>query len=141
MIAAQPAEAVTPLAASPELLAREALMRLADRIAERLHVLADQLVEPGPSRNTAILHARWTFVWAARIVLHAKDWQVAALVGWSRDQVRNHHRALQEAIDVDTAFRDRLDATVRELFGDVEWKRPLRVAVKAHFEGSDGRRR
>ncbi|MBX9944931.1 MAG: hypothetical protein K2Y40_12685 [Reyranella sp.] len=74
-------------------------------------------------------------------MLHAKDWQVADLVGWGRDQVREFHRALQAAIDADTAFRDRLDLTVRRLFNDVAWKRPLRAAIRGHHDTTDGRRR
>ena len=140
MTAAPHATTVKPAAAPPEQLAREALIQLADRVADRLNVPVIFLVEPGPSRSFAIMRARWTFVWAARIVLHARDWQVADLVGWSRDQVREFLRALHEEIDRNHVFRDQLDLTVRRFFADTAWKRPLKAAIKAHFLATDGRR-
>lgn len=141
MIVAQQAVATTmpELAHAP--LARDALHQLADRVAEMERVDRAVILSGGAAKSTEALHARWVFVWAARIVLYAKDWQVADLLDWSRGRVRSDHRDLQYRIDTDIPFRDRLDKTVRVLFADKGWKQPLVVAVRAHHHANDGRRR
>lgn len=142
MIAAQHvAAAMPPIEASPVAAARSSLRELARRVADREEVAVIDILSPEGASSTALLHARWTFVWSARIVLYAKDWQVADLLDWSRGRVRSDHRDFQFRIDTDTGLRDRVDKIVRELFADKEWKRPLVQAIRAHLAATDGRRR